>query len=75
MIFYKFIISKRHVLPSQSSNGHVFDSRWVVINSTYSSVAERSIAEFFLLYSMGKDFELLRMDLWQIMVEHWSVLE
>ncbi len=51
---YKIKNFRHHHASSakQSSNGHVFDSRWVLLFRTYSSVVERSIAvrfEFFLL--------------------------
>jgi hypothetical protein len=37
----------------QSSNGHVFDSRWVLHSGTYSSVVERSIAGIFCTVVCG----------------------
>ena len=34
-------------ISRQYSNGHVFDSRWVLNIGTYSSEVERSIADIF----------------------------
>jgi hypothetical protein len=49
-----FIKAKKSGMLQQNSNGHVFDSRWVLrgIASTHSSVVERSIAGLYLFFVM-----------------------